>query len=155
MQLYFYNENFRNIINQYTLSEEQLCYTGLPKKLVKLSSEDSNRHSILAMKDNELVTFFVLHKNDGVKPYTNNEKSILIRAFSTDFHHQGKGYAKQVLKILPDFVRNNFLGINKIILAVNVKNVAAQSLYKKCGFCDNGVRRMGRKGELIIMSYNL
>lgn len=90
MQLYFYNENFRNIINQYTLSEEQLCYTGLPKKLVKLSSEDSDRHSILAMKDNELVTFFVLHKNDGVKPYTNNEKSILIRAFSTDFHHQGK-----------------------------------------------------------------
>ncbi|MEC2302624.1 GNAT family N-acetyltransferase, partial [Bacillus cereus] len=70
MQLYFYNENFRNIINQYTLSEEQLCYTGLPKKLVKLSSEDSNRHSILAMKDNELVTFFILHKNDGVKPYT-------------------------------------------------------------------------------------
>ncbi|PFR80954.1 GNAT family N-acetyltransferase [Bacillus cereus] len=155
MQLYFYNENFRNIINQYTFSEGQLCYTGLPKKLVKLSSEDSNRHSILAMKDNELVTFFVLHKNDGVKPYTNNENSILIRAFSTDFHHQGKGYAKQALKILPDFVRNNFLGINEIILAVNVKNVAAQSLYKKCGFCDNGVRRMGRKGELIIMSYNL
>ena len=77
----------------------------------------------LAMKDNELVTFFVLHKNDGVKPYTNNENSILIRAFSTDFHHQGKGYAKQALKILPDFVRNNFLGINEIILAVNVKNV--------------------------------
>ena len=66
MQLYFYNENFRNIINQYTLSEEQLCYTGLPKKLVKLSSEDSDRHSILAMKDNELVTFFVLHKMTGL-----------------------------------------------------------------------------------------
>ncbi|PET34061.1 GNAT family N-acetyltransferase, partial [Bacillus cereus] len=57
-----------------------------------------------------------------------------------------------------DFIKkilDRFLGINEIILAVNVKNVAAQSLYKKCGFCDNGVRRMGRKGELIIMSYNL
>ena len=97
------------------------------------------------MKDNELVTFFVLHKNDGVKPYTNNENSILIRAFSTDFHHQGKGYAKQALKILPDFVRNNFLGINEIILAVNVKNVVAQSLYKKCGFVIMGLEGWGGK----------
>ncbi|MGE7874150.1 GNAT family N-acetyltransferase [Bacillus paramycoides] len=155
MELHFYNEKFKNMINQYTLSEEQLCYTGVPKESVKLSNEDSDRHSILAMKDDEFVTFFVLHKNEGVKPYTDNEKSVLIRAFSTDFHHQGKGYAKQALKILPEFVRNNFLGINEIVLAVNVKNLAAQSLYKKCGFCDNGVRRTGRKGELIIMSYYL
>ena len=66
MQLYFYNENFRNTINQYTLSEEQLCYTGLPKKLVKLSSEDSDRYSILAMKDNELVTFLFYIKMTGL-----------------------------------------------------------------------------------------
>ncbi|MEY8348100.1 GNAT family N-acetyltransferase [Bacillus cereus] len=155
MQLHFYNERFKKVINQYTLTEEQLCYTGIPKECVKLSSQDSDRYSILVMKDDELVTFFVLHKNDGVKPYTDNEKSILIRAFSTDFHHQGKGYAKQTLKMLPAFIRNNFLGVNEIILAVNVKNLAAQSLYKKCGFIDKGVRRMGRKGELIIMSYCL
>ncbi|MBE5105885.1 GNAT family N-acetyltransferase [Bacillus thuringiensis] len=155
MQLYFYDEKFRSRINLYTLSEEQLCYTGLPKESIKLSDKDSDRNSILVMKDKELVTFFVLHTNNGVKPYTDNEKAILIRAFSTDFHHQGRGYAKQALKILPDFVRINFLGTNEIILAVNVKNVAAQSLYKKCDFCDNGVRRMGWKGELIIMSYYL
>ncbi|PDY46422.1 GNAT family N-acetyltransferase [Bacillus pseudomycoides] len=155
MQLHFYKERFKKLINQYKLTEEQLRYTGTPNECVKLSNQDSDRYSILVMKDDELVTFFVLHKNDGVKPYTENEKSILIRAFSTDFHHQGKGYAKQALKILPEFIRNNFLGINEIILAVNAKNLAAQSLYKKCGFCDKGVRRAGRKGELIIMSYYL
>jgi RimJ/RimL family protein N-acetyltransferase len=45
--------------------------------------------------------------------------------------------------------------MTEIILAVNVKNLAAQSLYKKCGFVDDGERRMGAKGELVIMSYSL
>lgn len=155
MELHFYNEEFKNVINQYTLTEEQLRYTSTPKECIKRSNEDSDRHSILAIENNECVTFFVLHINDGVKPYTNNEKSILVRGFSADFYHQGKGYAKQSLKLLPHFVRKNFPEVNEIVLAVNVQNIAAQSLYEKCGFIDKGARRMGRKGELIIMSYDL
>lgn len=155
MQFYFYNEGFKNAIDQYQLNEEQLRFTGDPKDCIKLSNEDSERSSILAMENNHLVTFFVLHINEGVKPYSNNAYAILLRAFSTDFRHQGKGYAKQVLMQLPDFVKENFRGINEIVLAVNVGNEAAQGLYKKCGFIDEGERRMGPKGELIIMSYYL
>ncbi|MEH7389207.1 GNAT family N-acetyltransferase [Bacillus sp. JJ1474] len=155
MELHFYNDRFKDSIEQYTLSEEQLSFTGTPKECNELSNIDPERYSILGIEGEQLVTFFVLHKNEGVKPYSNNKNALLLRAFSTDFHHQGKGYARQSIKLLPEFVRSYFPEINEIILAVNLKNEVAQGLYKKNGFVDEGVRKMGRKGELIIMSYHL
>lgn len=155
MQLNFYNEKFRNAVDQYILTDEQLRFTGMPADSIKLSNEDSDRHSILALKGDTLVTFFVLHKNEGVKPYSNNQNAILLRAFSTDSRYQGKGYAHTALTSLPDFVKEYFGEINEIVLAVNLQNEAAQRLYQKCGYIDEGERRMGTKGELIIMSYHL
>lgn len=154
MELYFYNERFKNMIEDYTLTEEQLRFTGTPKECIKLSNENSDRYSILATEGDKLVTFFVLHKNDGVKPYSDNNNAILLRAFSTDSRHQGKGYAKKALILLIDFVKEHFNETNEIVLAVNLKNEDAQGLYKKCGYVDEGARRMGKKGELILMSYH-
>lgn len=155
MKLFEYEKRFENDVKNYNLSKEQLRFTGTPLESVESSEKDSDRHSILAIKNNEFVTFFVLHKNEGVKPYSENPKAMLLRAFSTDLHHQGKGYAKESLMLLPEFVRAKFPDFNNIVLAVNVKNTAAQSLYKKCGYLDEGIRKMGRKGELVIMNYYL
>lgn len=152
MQLYIYDDRFENAIKNYKLTEEQLRYTVQPKDCIKLSKEDAERYSILAMVDDKLVTFFVLHSNEGVKPYTNNNNSILLRAFSTNSRDQGKGYAKKALMLLH---KEHFSETNEIVLAVNLKNEAAQGLYKKCGFVDEGVRTVGKKGELIIMSCHL
>ncbi|HDR4419564.1 TPA: GNAT family N-acetyltransferase [Bacillus cereus] len=155
MELVEYNERFETQVESYVLSEEQLQFTGTPKKCIELSKVDADRHSILFLVNNEFVTFFVLHGNEGVRPYSENPKTMLLRAFSTDYYYQGKGYAKQSLLLLPDFVRNAYPHISEIVLAVNVKNITAQSLYKKCGFIDEGVRKIGKKGELIIMSFYL
>ena len=155
MQLYFYDDRFENAVEYYELTEEQLRFTGHPKDCIKLSGEEIDRYSILAIEEDKLVTFFVLHKNEGVKPYSNNNNSILLRAFSTDFRQQGRGFAKKALMLLPEFVKANFSETNEIVLAVNLQNEAAQRLYKKCGFVDEGIRKKGKKGELIIMSYYL
>ncbi|WP_397539319.1 GNAT family N-acetyltransferase [Rummeliibacillus pycnus] len=155
MELNIYTDQHNKLIEDYKLAEDQLRFTGTPKECIEQSKNDEERSSILAIEQEQLVTFFVLHKNEGVKPYSQNPNAILLRAFSTDARQQGKGYAKKALQLLPQFVKNNFSGINEIVLAVNVANVAAQSLYKKCGFVDEGVRTMGEKGELIIMSYYL
>lgn len=155
MYLIEFEDEYKDMIENYVLSDEQLIFTDEPKDCVELSNIDSERHSILTIEKDELVTFFVLHEKSGVEPYSNNQQAILLRAFSTDFRHQGKGYAKQSLLLLPEFVRTHYAIINEIVLAVNVKNTAAQKLYKKCGFVDQGVRKMGRKDELIIMSYYL
>ncbi|MCM3734864.1 GNAT family N-acetyltransferase [Bacillus cytotoxicus] len=155
MELFEYEERFKKQVESYELSEEQLQFTGTPKKCVELSKVDTDRHSILFLVNNELVTFFVLHENAGVNPYSKNLKAMLLRAFSTDYYYQGKGHAKQSLLLLPDFVRKEYPHISEIVLAVNMKNITAQLLYKKCGFIDEGIRKIGKKGELIIMSYYL
>ncbi|HDR7325983.1 MULTISPECIES: GNAT family N-acetyltransferase [Bacillus cereus group] len=155
MELFEYKERFKEQVENYKLSEEQLQFTGTPKKCIELSRTDTDRHSILFLANNKLVTFFVLHENEGVKPYSENPKAMLLRAFSTDYYYQGKGYAKQSLLFLPDFIRKEYPHINEIVLAVNIKNITAQSLYKKCGFIDEGVRKIGKKGQLIIMSFYL
>lgn len=146
---------FTEHIENYTLTDNQLRFTGTPKEAIDLSKAEQNRYSILAIKNDQLVTFFSLHKGEGVKPFSPNNNAILIRSFSTDFHQQGKGYGKNTLMLLPDFVRSNFINIDEIILAVNVKNEIAQALYVKCGYIDGGLRVMGRSGELIVMSYYL
>jgi len=153
MQLMFYEDKAQNLVEQYTLTEEQLRYTKSPKDSIALAKQDNSRHAILAMDGNKLVTFFVLHEKEGVTPYSSNEQALLIRSFSTDFYEQGKGYAKTALQLLPDFVRKHFPYINELVLGVNVPNRAAQELYKGCGFVDEGRQAMGLRDELKVMSY--
>ncbi|MDN4491964.1 GNAT family N-acetyltransferase [Ureibacillus aquaedulcis] len=155
MELCFYEETFKEAIKSYEITEYQLRFTASPIECTLLSDDDPDRFAILAIKGGILVTYFNLHKNEGVEPYSGNPNAILLRAFSTDFRYLGNGYAKQALKLLPAFVRKHFNNINEIVLAVNIQNEVAQNVYKKCGYVDEGERRMGKKGELIIMSYYL
>ncbi|MBK3495097.1 GNAT family N-acetyltransferase [Viridibacillus sp. YIM B01967] len=155
MHLERYSDLYESQIKHYQLTKEQLQFTGTPVESVLVSKDDEDYYPILVLDDEELVGYFVLHKREGVAPYSNNQKALLLRTFSTDYRHQGKGYAKQSLLVLPTFVKIHFPEINEIVLAVNVKNGAAQNLYLKCGFNDEGVRKMGSHGELIIMNLDL
>lgn len=153
MELQFYNSSYQPLIDSYQLVESQLQFTRHAKECVLLAS--NTRSPILALVDGKLVTYFDLHREEGVEPYSDNPNAILVRAFSTDVRKQGKGFAKKALTLLPGFVKQQFPYIDEIVLAVNVGNVIAQSLYKKVGFIDYGDRRQGPKGELIVMSYLL
>lgn len=153
MTLKFYEDKAHSLVEQYTITEEQLRYTKSPKASIELAKEDDSRHAVLALDGDKLVTFFVLHEKEGVKPYSSNEQALLIRSFSTDYHEQGKGYAKAALQLLPDFVRQHFPLINELVLGVNIPNISAQALYIKCGFVDEGKQAIGFGEELKVMSY--
>ncbi|WP_342511991.1 GNAT family N-acetyltransferase [Sporosarcina sp. FSL K6-1522] len=155
MELHFYQQEFEKGVAMYTLTAEQLRFTGAPEVAITLAQTDSSRYPIVAIADEQLVTFFCLHKGEGIKTFSANEHAILLRSFSTDFHQQGKGYAKRALAHLPAFIKEHFSDITEIVLAVNVRNEAAQALYRKCGYLDTGRRTMGEKGELIVMRYDL
>ncbi|MFJ7666467.1 GNAT family N-acetyltransferase [Lysinibacillus sp. NPDC097195] len=155
MRLKFYDKKDQASIVQYVLAEDQLRFTMAPQASIELAERDVNRHAILAMKDDRLVTFFVLHEKDGVKPYSQNEQALLIRAFSTTMQEQGKGYAKEALQLLPAFVKQYFPTINELVLGVNFSNIAAQALYKKCGFVDEGITAIGINDKLKVMTYYL
>jgi len=92
---------------------------------------------------------------DSAKIFSADDRDILLRSFSTNYENQGKGYARKALELTPDYIRKNLPHINGIVLGVNKKNVAAQKLYEKCGFIDEGNRVMGSKGEMIVMKYYL
>ena len=155
MELYKYEERFKALIDNYYLTEDQLRFTAKPKHCIALAKADRDRHCMLAIEKGEHVTFFVLHNNEGPKMYTDKPNVILLRAFSTDYNHQGKGYAKRALQLLPNFVKKHFSHINEIVLAVNVENEAAQSVYRKAGYVEEKITKQDSTSEFVIMRYCL
>ncbi len=127
MRLKFYETCDDSLIERYAITTEQLSFTKSPKESIELAKLDRNRHAILVLAEDKLVSFFVLHEKDGVIPYSTNEAALLIRSFSTDYHEQGKGYAKAALQLLPEFVQTHFPHINELVLGVNVPNKSAQT----------------------------
>lgn len=149
MRFVNYSKEYDTLIQQYVLTEDQLLYTASPKEAIE--SLDEERRAILAFEEDLFVSFFVLHEGSGPQEFLGNEDTILLRSFSTDTRHQGKGYGKQIIKELPEFVKEHYSKAKGIVLAVNEDNEKALQLYVKNGYIDEGKRMMGRRGELIIL----
>ena len=155
MELIRFQEQHVSLIDAYMLSEEQLRFTAHPSKSIPLCKAEPNRHAILGIENDRLVVYFALHEQEGVQPYSENPRAILLRTLSTDYHQLGKGYGKAALQQLPEFVQLQFPHVDEVVLAVNVANEFARKLYEKYGYKDTGRRVMGSKGILIVMSYPL
>lgn len=108
--------------------------------------------------DDQVVGFFLIDTiykktNDFVAP-----QSLGLRKFFIDKQYQGKGYAKQVLHLLPSYLTANYPNHFDIYLTVNCKNDSAKSLYLKSGFQDtNALYLDGPSGPQHVMklAYNV
>ncbi|MFS0687806.1 GNAT family protein [Sporosarcina sp. 179-K 8C2 HS] len=137
-------------LNSFELPEEQAQFTSLPNKFFEVT-EGQNR--IVILSENEPVGFFLLHSTERIKEYSNNPNAILLT--SVNQAKQGKGYAKQAMLLLSDFVKSEFPNCDEIVLAVNHRNIPAKRLYSSVGFKDTGQRKIGPIGEQFIMSLPL
>lgn len=153
IHLKFYRPTFRPQLEQYYLKAEHHYFTAHPIDAVK--EHDQDRYPIVILSNQTVVGFFILHGWNGVKKYSRNRRAILLRAYSIDSRHQGKGYAEQSLQLFARFISKHFKEKNEMILAVNLKNTVAQHVYKKAGFMDKGKRFMGKKGEQIVLHKKL
>lgn len=153
--LHFYNREHLEGLLQFHLPEDQKKFTGMPGDVLETTLQDPERYPIVITAEDKPVGFFVLHKGAGILPFTNNKNAILLRAFSIDLNAQGRGYGKKAMQLLPAFVKEKFPQINEIVLAVNMKNTAAQALYLKVGFVDRGIKREGSIGLQHILHYDL
>lgn len=142
-------------MKNYFIPEDQQKYTAHPLDAIMQCEEDRTRFPIVIFYNGLPAGFFVLHGWNGVKEYHDNQKALLIRAYSIQSTFQGKGIAQKSLSLLPDFVKKFFPEVNEIVLAVNHKNTLAQHVYKKGGFTDKGIRAMGSKGQLFIMHMDI
>lgn len=153
LKLMKYEQAHHELIENYLLSDSHLRFTSLPAEAV--AAPAPLRTHILAMDAGQLVTFFSLDLGEDAFRLSQNKYAILVRSFSTDARYQGRGYAKRTLQLLPTFLKDNFPYVDKVVLAVNCKNAAAQGLYTGCGFTDTLRRCEGRTGSLIIMQKEL
>ncbi|MES9665122.1 GNAT family N-acetyltransferase [Bacillus cereus] len=152
IQLVPYKEQYKEIIQSFTLPSEQVQFTANPGELLEKAKNDRTKNVIVILDYSGVpVGIFALQTGDRVQEFTENKDAILLTSFSVNHDKQRKGYAKKSLALLQDFVKNYYPIINEVILAVNEKNIPAQKLYEKVGFQDKGFRRMGPIGQQIIM----
>ncbi|MES9735873.1 GNAT family N-acetyltransferase [Peribacillus frigoritolerans] len=142
-------------LSQFYLPDTQTPFSALPEESLKYCREDCDRHPIVILAEGIPVGFFVLHIGKNIAPFTSDNKAILLRGFLVDQKNQGKGIAKKALQILPEFAKGIFPNKDSIILAVDVMNVNAKTLYTKSGFQDTGIQKEGRSGLMEIMEYRL
>ncbi|WP_341201452.1 GNAT family protein [Planomicrobium okeanokoites] len=148
-----YKPEFLKVLTEFELPTEKAQYTALPT--VMLEKLTDNQYPIVILSKNEPVGFFLLQSTDSVKEFTDNPRAFLLTALSIDNSKQGKGFAKEAMKIMKQFVNQEFPEYNEIILAVNHKNIPAQNLYKRVGFSDTGKRKMGKIGEQFIFNLHI
>lgn len=147
IQLVPYKEEYKEVIQTFTLPSEQVQFTSDPVELLKKA-----KNVIVILDYNGVpVGLFALQTGDRVQEFTENESALLLTSFSINHNRQRKGYAKKSLALLQEFVQRYFPMKNEVVLAVNEKNIPAQHLYEKVGFQDKGFRRMGPIGQQIIM----
>lgn len=132
-------------LEQFELTEAQLKFVKSPKQNVEAAKVDNNRNPIFGLNENgEPMVFFVLHEHSEYEREFEVENSIYVRSFATDHRHLRKGYAKQALSALPEFIRHHFPHIEYITLLVDVPNTAAKEMYLKLGF-EQGKRIDGER----------
>lgn len=152
IQLVPYEEQYKEIIQSFTLPSEQVQFTANPGELLEKAKNDRTKNVVVILDYSGVpVGVFALQTGDRVQEFTENKDALLLTSFSVNHNKQRKGYAEKSLALLQDFVKNYYPIINEVILAVNEKNIPAQKLYKKVGFQDKGFRRMGPIGQQIIM----
>ncbi|EUJ46594.1 GNAT family N-acetyltransferase [Listeria riparia] len=142
LQLFQQSEAERQALINYTLTNDTFC--AHPTAIINLKL---SYHSVLVYAASDIVGFFILDNGEDVAIYTEQPDTILLRGYSIDTNQQGKGYAKQSLQLLSNFVKKHFSNIQTIVLAVNVRNTHAQKVYLKSGFIDTTRTVMGPRGE--------
>lgn len=155
IRLTIYNDSYRKSLENYPLSEEHLSFTGHPLELLDRTKINESYTPIIITEDDQVAGFFVLDTGVDKFHYTDIEESILLRGYSIHPNYQGRGIAQNSMKLLHAFVAKHFLNLKRIVLGVNEANKAAQAVYAKSGFIDEGRRFKGKSGTQIAMSLSL
>lgn len=86
---------------------------------------------------NQMVGFVALAYEPG------SADNYWICHFFIDRDHQGRGYGREALRLLIEFVREQHPNCHVLQLTVHPENVAAQRLYLSAGFQPTGTERDG------------
>lgn len=110
----------------------------------RLGNHDPNRHFLVALKGDVLVGQGALFRRRGRESHS----GFIILGIHDNFRRQGLGHA--LLTALID-IADNWIGLTRLDLTVNVDNEPAIKLYERHGFEHEGRQRAAtlRDGKLV------
>ncbi|MFI3133239.1 GNAT family N-acetyltransferase, partial [Staphylococcus warneri] len=143
-----FEEQYREDILNFELSERQQIYSSLPKTVLEEALNDENRVANIAMnKDGEVVGFFVLHQYYQHEGYDTPENVVYVRSLSVNERYQGHGYGTKMMMYLPQYVQALFPDFNHLFLVVDAENQAAWNVYERAGFMHTATKEEGPIGK--------
>ncbi|WP_079478952.1 GNAT family N-acetyltransferase [Halobacillus salinus] len=146
-----YKDTYEHLLSGYHLPEEQQTFTSLPLQKIHNPEVSETSTHVLIMEGDRPVGYFALEDGEKARRYSDNPKARVLTSFSIDSNFQGRGMAKEGLKLLPSFVEAYIPDTDEIVLAVNKRNMAAIGLYLKTGFVDEDEVYEGRKGPQHVL----
>lgn len=149
-----YKSKYKDALMLFHLNNEDGKYTILPIKALESTFSNPNKTAVVVMKESIPVGFFILHIGGKISEFINSKNTILIRSLSIDDKYHRQGIATEAMLQVDDFIRDKYSHINRIALAVNMKNPKAIDLYFKAGYKEDH-KQLGIKGEQMILIKNL
>jgi RimJ/RimL family protein N-acetyltransferase len=151
VKLVEYTDAHTRQLSNFYLPQDQLEFTSLPIDKINNASFSNNSIHVVIMSNNEPAGYFALEDGEKVLKYSDNPKAMILTSFSINAKSQGKGLAKQGLKLLPTFVNEVRPDTKEVVLGVNKRNTAAINLYLKSGFADEKQIYEGPKGPQHVL----
>lgn len=141
------NQSNYNAIINLKVKKTQEDFIETPKQCLEEAKTLSLWHPV-GIYHNEILVGFAMY---GLFPWEGNHGRVWLDRFLIDYHFQGKQYGKESLILLLSLLEKEY-HCNEIYLSLYENNLAALSLYKKCGFQFNG--ELDTKGEKVMVRKN-
>lgn len=136
MQPYHHNK-----VSQLKVDEAQLKYVGTIEEILLNASAEVHPH-IIQVED-EIVGLFLIDTTYGQSYDFAASDSLGLRGYFIDSRFQGRGYGKGAVKLMPDYLREQYPEKSDIYLTVNCLNPNARKCYLSGGFVDTEQLYMG------------
>ncbi|WP_342723898.1 GNAT family N-acetyltransferase [Bradyrhizobium sp. B097] len=118
------------------------------------SSHPELEHPFSIVFRHEVVGFFVLREKAALPEWAPSDV-ITLHSIRVGRAYQGNGYGKAATSLVADWISTNRASVNRLMLAVNARNVRARGAYLKSGFRDTGTTHPGPIGPQNILEYRI
>lgn len=143
-----FEEQYRQALYDFKLSERQQIYSSLPKDVLDEAISDDDRiANIVLNQDNQVIGFFVLHQYYQHEGYDTPKQVVYIRSLSINEAFQGSGYGTQIMMYIPQYVQTVYPDFNHLYLVVDAENKGAWNLYERAGFMHTATKEEGPIGK--------
>lgn len=143
-----FEEQYREDVLNFELSERQQIYSSLPKSVLEDALNDENRVANIAINENgDVVGFFVLHQYYQHEGYDTPEHVVYVRSLPINEKFQGQGYGTTMMMYLPQYVQALFPNFNHLYLVVDTENEGAWNVYERAGFMHAATKEEGPIGK--------